>query len=146
MRKSVIFFIGIIFIISIVVVSFFGMQARLDQFKTYITEINITTYNQVVGGKKYYVVDYTEGLSIPIEYSVTPNEANLLTNVEYFISNNTYVDEHGETKPFALIDTRNGVLDIYTYLENNHLVNITVRATDGSNKSDSLIVLLRNPS
>ena len=41
MRKSVLFLVGILYLVSIVVVTFFGMQARMDQFKVYVSSVEI---------------------------------------------------------------------------------------------------------
>ena len=53
MRKSVIFIISVIYIVSIVAVTFFGMKIRTDQFQIYITNLQITSYDQIVGENKY---------------------------------------------------------------------------------------------
>ena len=58
MKKSVIFLIGIIYIMSIVVVTFFGLQPGVDQFQIYLDNITITTYDfQSSSGQKYKNVE-----------------------------------------------------------------------------------------
>lgn len=146
MRKGVIFFISILFLMSIVIVSFFGMQARLDQFKTYITSVEITNYDRVVGNRKYKYVDWVGPIDTftTVEYKVKPDEQGLLESVEFTITNNTYVDEEGNEQEFAQINKTTGIVEFYLYLESSHVVTITIRATDGSNKSDSVTIILFN--
>ena len=147
MRKSVIFFISVIFLISVVVVSFFGLQSRMDQFKTYISDVEITSYDRVVGTQKYLFLDYvgpTDTYTV-VRYKITPNEDSLLSSAEYVLTNNTYIDENGDEIVFAQIDTFTGIVEFNTYLEDAHAVMVTVRATDGSNKEDSVIIILRLP-
>ncbi len=148
MRKSVMFFIGVLFVISVVVVSFFGMQARLDQFKKYISEIEITSYDQIVGNRKYLVVEFIgeQDTFTTIRYRVAPTDDSITSSVEFLISDNTYTDEDGEKKEFASIDKNTGILEFYRYFEDNHFVTITIRSTDGSNVSDSVSVLLYLPA
>ena len=58
MRKSVIFIISIIYVVSIVVVTFFGMKIRMEQFPIIFDTISITSYDEIVSGKKYLTIPY----------------------------------------------------------------------------------------
>ena len=99
MKKSVIFLIGVLYIISIVVVTFFGLQATIDQFQVYMNSISITSYDQIVNDNKYLIVNFndTEGYtSVFIEYDYTPSNATHPDRVSFSLVSNTYVDENGE--------------------------------------------------
>ena len=147
MRKSVFFFISIVFVISVVVVSFFGLQSRMDQFKTYISKVEITTYDKIVGKQKYMFVDYigpTDTYTV-VRYTISPDEDSLFSSAEFVLKDNTYKDQNGDEVVFADINKSTGIIEFYFYNEKSHAVTVTVRATDGSNKSDSVIIILRLP-
>ena len=98
MRKSVLFLIGIVFIVSIVVVTFFGMKISFDQFKIYINEIEITNFDREIRGNKYKTVYFneTEGFTtIFIEYKIGPVDASDPDAISFTLSNHTYEDENG---------------------------------------------------
>ncbi|MBR4745090.1 MAG: hypothetical protein IK070_00050 [Clostridia bacterium] len=139
MRKSVIFIISIIYIASIVVVTFFGMKIRMDQFQVYISKIEITSYDQIVSGNKYLRVEFSEieETSVFITYKYEPSDATHPDAVEFSLSNvPTYIDEEdGEEKPCAIITSMGELL---FYKRANVLV--TIRTTDGSTLKDSVLV------
>ena len=138
MRKSVLFLIGIIFIVSVVVVTFFGMKVTVDQFKVYINKVEITTYDRIIRDRKYKTVelDETEGYtSLFIEYNLGPDNATELDGIVFTISGNTYIDENGEEQISAEISPT-GELVFYRAAR----VTVTIRTTDGSEISDSVLV------
>lgn len=138
MRKSVLFLIGIVFVISIVVVTFFGMKISFDQFKIYINEIEITNYDREIRGNKYKTVYYnqTEGYTtLFIEYKIGPENASDPDAISFTLTNNTYEDENGETQYYAEISS-SGELVFYK----PKAVTVTITATDGSGKSDTMVV------
>ena len=139
MRKSVVFFISIMFIASIVVV-----QVRIDQFKTYITKIEITTYDKIVGDTKYLTIDYvgSNDTFVAIRYNITPDVDTVKDAIKFSISGNTYKDEEGTTHTFADIKPENGILEFFEYT--TRAVTITIYPTDGGAASpDRVVVMLR---
>ncbi len=141
MRKSVLFFILVIYLISIVVVTFFGMKARMDQFQVYMNRIEITSFDQKVGNDKYLIVKYneTEGYtSLFIEYEYGPNEATFPEKIKFTLSNNTYVDEEGNTQYYATI-SQMGELTFFK----KKAVKVTLTTTDGSKLFDTVTVICR---
>lgn len=141
MKKSVLFLIGAIYIVSIVVVTFFGMKAKMDQFQIYMTNIEITTYDQIVNNNKYLTVNYneTEGYtSVFISYSYGPSDATFPDKVKFTLVGNTYVDENGEKQYYAKI-SKTGELAFYE----RKAVKVTITTTDGSKLSDSVTVICR---
>lgn len=141
MKKTVIFSIAIIYLISIIVVTFFGMQSRLDQFQVYMTKIEITSYDQVVNGNKYTFVDFNDDegyASMFIEYTYAPDNASYPDKVSFSLSGNTYIDENGETAYYAEVSA-NGEIVFYS----RKAVVLTIRTTDGSSLSDSVTIICR---
>lgn len=139
MKKSVIFLIGVIYALSIVVVSFFGMQPAVDQFKVYMTDIEITNYTTIANGEKYITLDYNEieGITrVDLEYSYSPDNASYPNSVKYTITGNTYKDSNGDVVTFATVSSTGSV----EFLEPG-LVTVTITATDGSKVSDSVKII-----
>lgn len=137
MRKSVLFAIGIVYLASIVVVTFFGLQLRMDQFQVYMESINITTYDEIRNGKKYLYLDFddSEGFkSVFIWFEYSPDEATYPDKVKYSLTGHTY-EEGGETKYAATISER-GELVFYK----RKAVTVTITTTDGSKISDKVFV------
>ena len=139
MKKSVIFLIGVIYVLSIVVVSFFGMQPAVDQFKVYMTDIEITNYTTIANGEKYITLDYNEieGITrVDLEYSYSPDNASYPNSVKYTITGNTYKDSNGDVVTFATVSSTGSV----EFLEPGP-VTVTITATDGSKVSDSVKII-----
>ena len=139
MKKSVIFLIGVIYVLSIVVVSFFGMQPAVDQFKVYMTNIERTNYTTIANGEKYITLDYNEieGITrVDLEYSYSPDNASYPNSVKYTITGNTYKDSKGDVVTFATVSSTGSV----EFLEPG-IVTVTITATDGSKVSDSVKII-----
>ena len=108
MRKSVLFAIGIIYLVSIVVVTFFGLQLRMDQFQVYMETINITTYDEIRNGKKYLYLEFDEAegfKSVFIWFDYAPEDATYPDKVKFTITGNTY-EKDGKTEYAATISDR----------------------------------------
>ena len=141
MKKSVLFLILVIYLVSIVVVTFFGMKARMDQFQIYMNDIEITSYDQKVGNDKYLTVQFneTEGYaSLFIEYKYAPDSASFPEKIKFTLSNNTYIDDDGNTQYYATI-SQMGELTFFK----RKAVKVTLTTTDGSKISDSVTVICR---
>ena len=139
MKKSVIFLIGVIYILSIVVVSFFGMQPGIDQFQVYMTDIEITNYTTIINDEKYISLAYDEieGITrVDLEYSYAPDNASYPDRVRYSITGNTYKDSDGNIVTFATVSSTGSV----EFLEPG-MVTVTITATDGSKVSDSVKII-----
>lgn len=139
MKKSVIFLIGVIYILSIVVVSFFGMQPGIDQFQVYMTDIEITNYTTIINDEKYISLAYDEieGITrVDLEYSYAPDNASYPDRVRYSITGNTYKDSDGNIVTYATVSNTGRV----EFLEPG-MVTVTITATDGSKVSDSVKII-----
>ncbi len=139
MNKSVIFFIAVIYVVSIVVVTFFGLAINMDQFNVYMNKIEITSYDQIYDGNKWLTIKFDEqdadNNSVFVDYITGPDNATHPEKISFTLSNNTYTDSNGEVKVFAEV-TANGEVVFYA----RRLVTLTIRTLDGSNLSDSLVI------
>lgn len=139
MNKSVIFFIAVIYVVSIVVVTFFGLAINMDQFNVYMNKIEITSYDQIYDGNKWLTIKFDEqdadNNSVFIDYITGPDNATHPEKISFTLSNNTFTDSNGEVKVFAEV-TANGEVVFYA----RRLVTLTIRTLDGSNLSDSLVI------
>ncbi len=139
MKKSVVFLIAVIYIISIVVVTFFGLRVNMDQFTIYMNNIEITSYDRVSDDEKYAFLEFDDNdadkNTIFIEWITGPDNATNPDNISFSLSNATYTDSDGNVTVFAEIHA-NGELVFYA----RRTVRVTIRTTDGSNLSDSVIV------
>lgn len=145
MKKSVILLIGIIYIVSIVVVTFFGMKINVDQFPIRMEEISVTNYDSILNGKKYIFLDFDEEkvladgyISTFVLFETGPDNASYPEKVSFSISNNEYTKEDGEKGLYADV-TANGEVIFYQM----RTVSVTVYTTDGSNISDTVYIRCR---
>ncbi len=139
MKKSVIFLISIIYLVSIVVVTFFGMKINIDQFEIYMANIEITTYTGINNqGTKFLRLNLNdEGYaSAIIEYNYGPDNATHPDRVEFSLTGNKGIDkETGEEKTYAKI-SNTGELLIY----NPCAFYVILTTSDGSALKDELYV------
>ncbi len=144
MRKSVLFLVGILYLVSIVVVTFFGMQARMDQFKVYVSSVEIV--NEGISVKtdengnetksitiRFPNKDATE-VSFSIQTKVLPENATNKT-LAY-----TLMNSNGEPVPEE--DARI-LSDGRISFAKTMSVTLIVTSTDGSSKSDSIKIRCR---
>ena len=141
MKKSVIFLIAIIYLVSIVIVTFFGMQIAIDQFKVYMTKVEITNECEIRNDEKYIRIqfDTVQGYtSIFIDYETAPDNASNPEKISFRISGNEYVDSEGNVTIYATV-TDNGEV---TFTRPG-LVVVTVSTEDGSRLSDTVTIFCR---
>ena len=151
MKKSVLFLIGVIAIISIFVVTFFGTKANLEQFKVYISEVEITNYDRISNGKKRIDLTWDERIgeaNIFLEKRISPDNATEKSNVEFtFVSEYVYKDgdswvfytpnrETGERETIAVLHSKMGDLTFYR----TGSVTVQLASLDGLDRKDSVVV------
>lgn len=104
MKKSVIFAIAIIYVVSIVVVGLFGASIRGAAPTIYCESIEIVdptnsilTTMKVNGADYGFTIDYQENLSFSIQAKVLPTNCSFPA-VDYFynVDQNEYIIEQGE--------------------------------------------------
>lgn len=141
MKKSVIFLIGIIYIISIVVVTFFGLQPSIDQFQIYMNYISISNYDDIVRNQKYIYLEYDEiegYSSVTIQYDYGPTNASYPDRVRFSLSGNVKLDEEGNEVIFATVNSYGEVV-----FSDTGTVRLTITTTDGSSLSDIVMIRCR---
>lgn len=141
MKKSVIFLIAVLYLISIVVVSFFGLQISVDQFQVYMTSLSITSYDQLVNQNKYLTINFNDSegyASVVIEYDYAPSNASYPDGVSFSLINNTYTNEEGKTVYYAQVSVTGEVV-----FYSRRTVRLTITSTDGSKLSDSVTIVCR---
>lgn len=130
MKKSVAILIGIIYIVSIVIVGFFGLKIKGYDTTTYVTEVafvgdDVSTMDD---GTKLIVIDYSEGLTYQLQWKVSPDDATH-PEVRFGYDETTTV---GEVNQEGLITFyKKGVISVF------------IHSTDGSSKNDYIKVIAR---
>lgn len=146
MKKSVFFIIGIVYLMSVVVVTFFGMKINIDQFTKLLTKIEITNYSEIIGNTKYIFFDFDElrENTVKIEYTYAPENADYPDKVSFYISENP-----DNIKPSANQENPS----MLPFMNMNEVVftapgtaTIVVRAQDGSGCSDMVTVICFPPN
>lgn len=129
MKKSVIILIGVIYIMAVFAVSFFGLKTQVYNEKIYISSIEITNENlKVIEGEQYIIVDYDDGPVI-IERKIYPlNATNKV--VEY---------NYDETNAYASVDSRG----VVTFTKPSWSITVYVCAKDGSGVITTVTVIAR---
>ena len=151
MKKSVLFLIGVIAIISVFIVTFFGTKANLDQFKVYITEVEITNYDRISNGKKRIDLkldEQTGEVNIFLEKRVAPSNATDKSNIEFsFVSEYVYKDgdswvfystnlETNQKETIAVLHSKMGDLTFYR----TGSVTVQLMSKDGLERKDTVVV------
>lgn len=143
MKKSSLFIAIVSFLLSVLLVSMLGGAIKDDQFKVYISEVEILTYDIVFEGEggsktKFKEVDFDEAsgeTKIAIDYRIAPEEDATNSNAYEF----AIVDGNEQ---FDIGDGYHTMKDCAT-LEKNILtfyhpvsIKVMLRTTDGSALSD----------
>ena len=156
MKKPVLFVIAIVFALSIVVINFFGLALRNDQFKNYVQKVEIESelIEKDLLPEKWILFKMKEGEltdTFMLDYKCYPFSADN-TNVRYTVvdANTGKVckpdtDETGHyTVNNTVIVNVNGEVVIFENAK-GHTYRITVTTVDGSNVSDSVNLYVQKP-
>ena len=131
MKKSVVIIIALIYVASIALVSFFGLQFKVFEEVIPVERVEITNegqkYSETLGD---YIVIYPNEKGerrVKIDYHVYPNDASN-TTVDFAYEEVDYatVDEYG-----VVTFTKPGVLKV------------RIIATDGSNAEDTILIVAK---
>ena len=130
MKKSVVVLIAIIYVASIALVTFFGLQHNTFFEDKKVSQVTITNENlrTTSTGDKYISLlpDENGNRTFQIKYEVSPNDATN-TGVDFVID---------EQNAYASVD-ENGLV---TFTKGNWSAIVYVIAKDGSGASDKLEV------
>ncbi len=166
MKKTIIIVILLIYIASIAVVNFFGLETKVFDGDTYVDYISIKSVllhneNTVELMAEAYV---GENRDIPLyvfdfipapdddpytgdDESIVKNPNAVQVNCEVFPHNadNTSVKfEIDEASMDGLVEFHD-LSKTFIFLKSNKIVYVTIRATDGSNKSTTIAIWGRAP-
>ena len=124
MKKSVIILIGVIYVASIALVTFFGLKH--NTFFNDVAVSNITIVNEGIkytrDGQKYIVIPIGDN-TFQIEYTVSPDDA-VNKNVTFI---------YDEQSTIATVD-ENGLVTF----NKNGSITVYVTASDGNGASDKI--------
>ena len=147
MKKTTIFIIAVVYLLSIYVVTLFGMKIKVDQFEIYVEKIEITTYDTIdidnVKRKSLVWNDNTENTFF-VDYSYSPKNATQSDKVKFSIvcdKETAIIDGEEKQVPIAMITDFGKVVFNYP-----GLATITVFVPGGFRASDTLRVSCRKVS
>lgn len=162
MKKTIVIIILAVYVASIAVVNFFGLEVKQFEGNTYVSSIlceTVTFHGD--NSKTLYPVDYApDGTPlfffdfIPAspdapytaeEESINSNPNVIQLNYEALphLADNTKIKfEYDETRGDAVFHE---LSSSFVFLRPDKLVTITLRSTDGSNKSFKIMIMGRSP-
>lgn len=129
MKKSVIILIGVIYIIAVAMVSFFGLKTQVYNEKIYISKIELLNENiqTTSKGENILIVNYDDGPVI-IERKIYPDNATKKV-VEY---------KYDKTNQVATVDQ----MGVVTFSEPG-AVTVYIMAKDGSGVITALKIIAK---
>ena len=131
MKKSVVILIALIYIASVALVSFFGLQFKVFEEVVDVERIEITNegqdYSKMLGDYVVIHLDGKEEVRYQINYRVYPDNASKAD-----------VDIVFEEIPGVTLDEN----DVFVFTKEG-VIKARVIATDGSNTEDTLTIIVR---
>ena len=134
MKKSVIVLIGVIYVLAIAIVSFFGLQIETFNETIYVSNIEIINEDIkfATDGSKYVIINFEDNPNNPtsyqLEWRVYPDDATRKIVEFSYDKTRTFV----EVNEFGtVIFNRKGSITVY------------ITSTDGNEKSDSITIIAR---
>ena len=132
MKKTVVIIIALIYVASVALVSFFGLQFKVFEEVVPVESVEITNagqeYSETHGDYIIVKPDENGERRIKIEYRVYPDEAT-----------NAKVDFAYEERDGVTVDEELGVVTF----ERPNTIKVRVIATDGSNAEDTILIIAR---
>ena len=134
MKKSVIILIAIIYVASIAIVSFFGLNFKSYNEKIYVSELKIVNEGVLYDeeGNRYVVIrpDSAGELKYKIECKLTPEDATA-QEIEYLYDHE--ID-------YVTIEADGSVIFDREKMGGRGAVSVTATSTDGTGVSDSITI------
>ncbi len=163
MKKTIVIVILVVYIASIAVVNFFGLEIKVFDGITYVDEIyceSITIHNQEpvtldpkqnLDGKPLFMFDF---ISAPEDEPYTTDDESIVQNpnavqINYEVFPHL-ADETGVIFEYDK-DAMEGVVVFheisrtFVFLQPNRAITVTIKAIDGSNKSTQVVIMGRIP-
>ena len=163
MKKTIVIVILVIYIASIAVVNFFGLEIKVFDGITYVSDIrcdSITVQNQTpvtlepkqsLGGKPLFMFDFipapeddpytTEDESIV----VNPNAVQINYEVFPHLADETGVQFEYDRDAMEGVVVFHELSRTFVFLQPNRAITVTIKAIDGSNKSTQIVIMGRIP-
>lgn len=161
MKKTIIILILVVYIASIAVVNFFGLEIKVFDGITYVESIECNTVT-VQNENPVTLMPKQELNGIPLfifDFVPAPENNPYTTDDESIITNPNAVQINYEVFPHLADETgvrfeydKEGMEGLvvfhemsrtFVFLEPNKMFTITIKATDGSNKSTQLYLMGR---
>ena len=165
MKKTVVVIILAVFIASVAIVNFFGLEIKQYDGETYVGSIEVSdmlflgdnnkplTPMLMADGSLYYVFDYIPPADGGEEYSKDDIEENRnMVRLDFIL-----VSEEGQTLPYDdgridyIYSEDSGVAFFhdgtgsFVFLKPNQLFTITLKATDGHGAKTQVVVMAQYP-
>lgn len=163
MKKVIVIVILVVYIASIAVVNFFGLEIKVFDGITYVEDIrcdSITVQNQNpvtlepkqnLDGKLLFIFDF---IPAPEDKPYTTDDESIVVNpnavqINYEVFPHL-ADETGVRLEYDK-DAMEGVVvfheisHTFVFLQPNRAITVTIKAIDGSNKSTQIVIMGRIP-
>lgn len=163
MKKTIVIVILVVYIASIAIVNFFGLEIKIFDGVTYVDDIlceSITIQNQnpvtleprqMLDGKPLFIFDFipaSAGNSYTTEdESVAFNPNAVQINYEVFphLADETGVRFEYDEEAMAGVVVFHEMSHTFVFLQPNRAITVTIKAIDGSNKSTQIVIMGRIP-
>lgn len=163
MKKTIVIVILVVYIASIAVVNFFGLEIKIFDGITYVDQIqcnSVTVQNeipvtlepkQMLAGKPLFIFDFipaNKGDSYTEESeSIIGNPNAVQINYETFphLADETGVKFEYDKETNAGVVVFHELSRTFVFLEPNRAITVTIRAIDGSNVSTQIVLMGKVP-
>ena len=163
MKKTIVIIILLIYIASIAVVNFFGLEVKVFDGITYVETIQCNTITlrnenpvtlspkQTLGGKPLFIFDFVPA---PEDQPYTDDDESIIANpnaiqINYevlpHLADETGVKFEYDTEAMEGAVVFHELSHTFVFLKPNKVITITIKATDGSNKSTQICIMGRIP-
>ena len=163
MKKTIVIIILLIYIASIAVVNFFGLEVKVFDGITYVESIQCNTITlrnenpvtlspkQTLGGKPLFIFDFVPA---PEDQPYSDDDESIITNpnaiqINYevlpHLADETGVKFEYDTEAMEGAVVFHELSHTFVFLKPNKVITITMKATDGSNKSKQICIMGRIP-
>ena len=164
MKKTIIIIILAVYIASIAIVNFFGLEIKVFDGITYVTDIqceSITVQNEnpitiissySIGGKPLFEFDF---IPPPVDDPYTTDDESIIKNpnavqinYEVFphLADNTGVKFEFDRNANEGVVVFHELSRTFVFLKPDRMVDITIKSTDGSNVSIHIKLIANSPS
>lgn len=163
MKKTIVIIILVVYVASVAVVNFFGLEVKVFDGITYVDQIlceSITVQNQnpvtlppkqSIGGKPLFIFDFipaADGSGYTTDdASIIHNPNAVQINYEVFphLADETGVQFEYDKDAMEGVVVFHEVSRTFVFLQPNRAITVTIKAIDGSNSSTQIVIMGRIP-